>query len=64
MSYVINILKKISFNEYCPENHIFEKYVQIMTENMFSNIIHQIINDIKIRYLIFDFHVPTCVESP
>ena len=33
-----------------------------MTENIFCNIIHQIINDKT--DVIFDFHVPTCVESP
>ena len=32
-----------------------------MTENIFSNIIHQIIYDKT--YLILDLHVPTCVES-
>ena len=49
MSCVINFLIKLSFNEYCPKiiftSQMFAKYVLIITENIFSNIIHQIIND-------------------
>ena len=41
---------------------IFAKYVLIMTENILSNIVQSII-DYKTDF-IFDFHVPTCLESP
>ena len=41
MSCVINILKKLSFNEYCPKNHIYFRNICKICSNYDREYIQQ-----------------------
>ena len=54
----MNIAPKIIFTQ-----QLFAKYVQIMTENIFSNINHQIVND-KTEISFLTFMTPLAWNRP